>query len=99
MASPIENAEIHQQLSRRYEAGFVTDIESDSLPPGLDEDTSRAPAARKEEPAWMAQWRLQAYRHWLSMPMPKWAMLNIAPIDFQAIGYYSAPKGPKYESL
>src|SRR5690606_27576859 len=95
----IENAEIHQQLSRRYEAGFVTDIESDSLPPGLDEDTIRALSARKEEPEWMTQWRLKAYRHWLTMPIPRWAMLRIDPIAFQAISYYSAPEGPKYQAL
>src|SRR6476469_6284687 len=84
---------------RRSDFVFVTDIESDSLPPGLDEATARALSARKGEPEWMTEWRLAAYRHWLTMPMPHWAKLNIAPIDFQAISYYSAPKGPKYASL
>ena len=93
------NREIREQLGRKYEAGFVTAIESESLPPGLDEDVIRAISARKDEPEWMTQWRLAAYRHWLTMPMPHWAKLNIAPIDFQAISYYSAPKGPKYASL
>jgi Fe-S cluster assembly protein SufB len=97
--APVENAEILEQLGRRYEAGFVTDIESDSLPPGLGEDTVRALSARKGEPEWMTEWRLSAYRHWLTMPAPHWARLDIAPIDFQAISYYSAPKGPKYKSL
>ena len=90
---------MHGQLGRKYEAGFVTQIESDSLPPGLDEDVIRALSAKKEEPEWMTQWRLAAYRHWLTMPVPKWARLNIQPIDFQALSYYSAPKGPKYQSL
>src|SRR5690606_11748566 len=96
---PEANREIHEQLGRQYEAGFVTEIETDSLPPGLDEDTIRALSAKKEEPEWMTEWRLAAYRHWLTMPMPDWAKLDIDPIDFQALSYYSAPKGPKYKSL
>jgi Fe-S cluster assembly protein SufB len=79
-------------INRRYSAGFVTDIESDSLPPGLNEDIVRAISARKNEPDWMTQWRLAAYRHWLTMSPPHWAKLDIAPIDFQAISYYSQPK-------
>ena len=93
-----ENSEILEQLGRRYDAGFVTDIESDSLPPGLDEATIRALSARKHEPEWMTEWRLAAYRHWLGMPVPHWAKLKIGAIDFQAISYYSAPKA-KYASL
>ena len=96
--NPVENAEIIEQLGRRYDAGFVTEIESDSLPPGLSEDIIRALSAKKDEPEWMVEWRLSAYRHWLTMPMPHWAKLNIAPIDFQALSYYSAPKA-KYASL
>src|SRR5690606_19513189 len=96
---PIANQAIHEQLGRRYDAGFITDIESDSLPPGLDEDTIRALSAIKEEPEWMTEWRLAAYRHWLTMPVPNWAKLSIAPIDLQSVSYYSAPKGPKYQSL
>ncbi len=87
---------VAEALSRRYQAGFVTDIETESLPPGLDEDVVRAISARKGEPAWMTDWRLAAFRHWQTMPMPHWARLSIAPIDFQAISYYAAPKqGPK----
>src|SRR5690606_14076157 len=96
---PEANREIHEQLGRKYEAGFVTDIETDRLPRGLDEDTIRALSAKKEEPEWMTEWRLAAYRHWLTMPMPDWARLDTAPIDFQALSYYSAPTGPKYKSL
>ncbi|MCK9538360.1 Fe-S cluster assembly protein SufB [Dokdonella sp.] len=93
------NAAVEAALNRRYDAGFVTDIESDSLPPGLDEGTVRAVSARKHEPEWMTEWRLKAYRHWLTMTAPEWAKLRLGPIDFQAISYYSAPKGPKYKSL
>ncbi|WP_297925973.1 Fe-S cluster assembly protein SufB [Metallibacterium sp.] len=83
-------------LNRRYEAGFVTDIETDSLQPGLDEGVVRAISALKREPGWMTEWRLAAFRHWQTMPMPHWAKLKIAPIDFQAISYYAAPRqGPK----
>ena len=89
------NPEIEQQLGRRYEAGFVTDIETDTLAPGLDEDVVRFISAKKGEPEWLTQWRLQAFRHWLTMTPPAWAKLAIAPIDFQAISYYAAPKGPK----
>ncbi|HEY2396059.1 MAG TPA: Fe-S cluster assembly protein SufB [Rudaea sp.] len=79
-------------MNRRYTAGFVTDIESESLPPGLNEGVVRAISARKNEPEWMTDWRLAAYRHWLTMTPPHWAKLDIAPIDFQAISYFSQPK-------
>jgi len=97
VAAPVrDNAEVVEALNRRYEAGFVTDIESDSLPPGLSEDTVRQLSAIKGEPEWMTEWRLAAYRHWLTMPEPDWAKLDIAPIDYQSVSYYSAPKaGPK----
>lgn len=94
-----QNAEILEQLGRRYAAGFVTDIETDTLPPGLNEDVIRFLSAKKEEPEWMTEWRLAAYRHWLTMTPPHWAKLEIDAIDFQAISYYAAPKGPKYKSL
>ena len=97
-ATPTKNAEIVEQLGRRYDAGFITDIESDSFDPGLSEDVVRALSAKKEEPQWMTDWRLAAYRHWLTMPVPHWAKLNIAPIDLQSVSYYSAPKA-KYASL
>jgi Fe-S cluster assembly protein SufB len=89
---------VEEQLNRRYEAGFVTDIATDVMPPGLDEDVVRAISAKKNEPAWMTEWRLAAYRHWLTMTPPDWAKLSIAPIDYQAISYFAAPK-KKYKSL
>jgi Fe-S cluster assembly protein SufB len=97
-AHAVENAQIHEQLGRRYEAGFVTEIESDTLPPGLNEDVDPLISAKKNEPEWMTEWRLAAYRHWLTMPVPHWAKLQIAPIDFQAISYYAAPKA-KYAQV
>ena len=91
-----DNAHVAEALGRRYEAGFVTDIETTSLPPGLNEDIIRQLSAIKQEPEWMTEWRLKAYRHWLTMPTPDWAKLNLTPIDYQAISYYAAPKaGPK----
>ncbi len=92
------NEHIVEAMNRRYDAGFVTEIETDSLPPGLNEGVVRWISERKEEPAWMTEWRLAAYRHWLTMIAPEWAKLRIAPIDFQAASYYSAPKA-KYKSL
>ena len=82
-----------------YEHGFVTSIESDTVPPGLDEDMIRFISAKKNEPQWMLERRLKAYRHWLTMEDPEWAQLKHPPIDYQAISYYSAPRkkgdGPK----
>ena len=78
-----------------YEAGFSTDIDSDTLPPGLNEDVIRLISARKNEPEFMLQWRLKAFRHWLTLQEPGWAHVKHPPIDFQAISYYSAPKNRK----
>ena len=77
---------------REYEAGFVTDLESDTVAPGLDEDVIRFISSKKEEPQWMLDWRLEAFRQWKQMKMPKWPHLHYPPIDFQKISYYSAPK-------
>ena len=82
-------------LDRDYEAGFVTTLETETLPKGLTEDTIRAISSRKQEPAFLLEWRLEAFRRWLAMDLPKWAQLNIAPIDFQDIVYYAAPKQKK----
>ncbi len=84
-----------------YRHGFVTDIESDTVPPGLDESTIRLISAKKQEPEWMLEWRLKAYRHWLTLTEPEWAHVHHAAIDYQAISYYSAPrkKGDGPQSL
>ncbi|MBN2885303.1 MAG: Fe-S cluster assembly protein SufB [Chromatiaceae bacterium] len=78
-----------------YEHGFVTEIESETFPPGLDEDVIRAISARKGEPEFMTEWRLKAFRHWQGMAKPTWAAVDYPPIDFQAISYFSAPKRPE----
>ncbi len=78
--------------SREYEYGFVTDIETHTLPKGLNEDIVRQISALKGEPEWMLEYRLEAYRKWLTMPLPEWAHLRIPPIDFQDIIYFAAPK-------
>jgi len=87
------NEEIKKDLEKReYDAGFITDIESDTLPPGLNEDTIRHISAKKDEPQWLLDWRLEAYRHWLTMEEPTWAAVDYTPTDYQSISYYSAPK-------
>ena len=82
-------------VNRRYEHGFVTDIETESLPPGLDEDVVRAISARKNEPEFMLEWRLKAYRLWREMREPTWAHVQYPPIDFEEISYFAAPKSDK----
>jgi Fe-S cluster assembly protein SufB len=90
--------ELDALVAQKYRHGFVTDIESDTVPPGLNEDVIRLISLKKGEPGFMLDWRLKSYRHWLTMREPDWAHLRIAPIDYQAISYYSAPRkkdGPK----
>jgi Fe-S cluster assembly protein SufB len=83
----------------QYKYGFVTDIESDKAPKGLTEDTVRFISAKKGEPEWMLEWRLQAFRHWPTMREPKWARVHYGPIDYQDLYYYSAPKKNPLRSL
>jgi Fe-S cluster assembly protein SufB len=91
---------LHEVTSKEYEFGFVSDFEMETLPKGLNEDIIRAISAKKEEPEFMLNFRLEAFRKWQKMPMPDWAYLKIPPIDFQDIIYYAAPKKkPQYESL
>ncbi|MEE8093653.1 MAG: Fe-S cluster assembly protein SufB [Gammaproteobacteria bacterium] len=79
-------------VEKKYQHGFVTDIEQDLIPPGLDEDVVRLISKKKREPEFLTEWRLKAYRHWLTMTEPKWAHVRYNPIDFQSISYYAAPK-------
>jgi Fe-S cluster assembly protein SufB len=79
-------------VEQQYRHGFVTDIEADTVPPGLDEDVIRLISRKKGEPAFMTEWRLQAFRHWQTMAEPTWAHVRYQPIDYQSISYYSAPK-------
>ncbi|MFL2553956.1 MAG: Fe-S cluster assembly protein SufB [Candidatus Rariloculaceae bacterium] len=81
-------------VEQKYQHGFVTDIQQDIVPPGLNEDVIRLISKKKKEPAFLTEWRLKAYRHWLTMNEPEWAHVNYEPIDYQSISYYAAPKNP-----
>ena len=91
--------QLESLLARRYKHGFVTDIDADTVPPGLDEDVVRLISRKKGEPSFLTEWRLKALRHWLTMSEPHWPHATYPPIDYQGISYYSAPKartdGPK----
>jgi Fe-S cluster assembly protein SufB len=83
---------IQELVDKAYAYGFVTEIEADTVPKGLSEEIVRAISEKKEEPSWLLEWRLKAYRHWLTMKEPTWQNVSYPPIDYQAIRYYSAPK-------
>ncbi len=99
MSASVDTLEtIRASTGDGYKYGFVTDIEADEAPPGLDEDTVRFISAKKREPEWLLEWRLRSFRRWQAMAEPNWAKLSIDPIDYQASTYYSAPKqasGPR----
>src|SRR4029077_15571326 len=93
MTGSIDTLQTVRSLSQEgYKYGFVTDIEADEAPPGLNEDTVRFISAKKEEPEWLLEWRLSASGAWQKMTQPNWAKLNLTPIDYQAATYYSAPR-------
>ncbi len=87
-----ETQQIEDLANQEYKYGFYTDVEADSLPPGLNEETIRFISAKKKEPEFMLQWRLKSYKHLLTMTEPKWPNVHYSPIDYQSIVYYSAPK-------
>src|SRR5688572_323422 len=87
-----ESETLSDLVQRTYRHGFVTDIEQDTVPPGLSEDVIRMISAKKGEPEFLTEWRLKAYRHWLTQTEPTWAHVRYTPIDYQAISYYAAPK-------
>src|SRR5437762_14251437 len=96
---PTAEQEIETLANREYKWGFVTDIEAESAPPGLNEEIVRFISKKKNEPQWMLDWRLKAFRHWQTMIEPhRWPMIKYPPIDYQAASYFSAPK-PKKKSL
>ena len=96
MAANIETVEQVQSVAEgKYKYGFVTDIEAETAPKGLSEDIVRFISLKKNEPAWLLEWRLKAYRHWLTMPEPEWAHVAFPAIDYQDAYYYSAPKSKK----
>ena len=86
------NENINKLIEDRYKYGFTTDVESESFPPGLNEDIIRALSAKKNEPEFMLNWRLKSYKHWLTLQEPEWAHIDYPKIDYQNISYYSAPK-------
>ncbi len=86
-------------IGKEYAAGFVTDIEQETIAPGLDEAVIRQISKRKNEPNWLLEWRLQAYQRWLDMPEPTWAKVDFKPIDYQSFSYFAAPSGDKPKSL
>ena len=86
-----ESEVIDQFVEQEYKWGFYTDVETDTLPPGLNEDVIRHISAKKEEPEWLLDWRLKAFRHWQTMEEPRWPHVKYDPIDYQGISYYSAP--------
>ena len=93
-----QNKEINEFLKKNYEYGFETDIESETLPPGINEDVIRIISEKKKEPEFLLNWRLKAFAHWKKLKAPEWSQLNIDPIDYQSISYFSKPKqddGPK----
>src|SRR5579875_1166953 len=89
------SAAIESLVNREYQYGFVTEVESDVVPPGLSEEVIRTISAKKDEPEWLLDWRLKAYRRWLTMKEPHWPNVHYEPIDYQATSYYSAPKSVK----
>ncbi|MBL8190250.1 MAG: Fe-S cluster assembly protein SufB, partial [Acidobacteria bacterium] len=96
----MSTAAVEALANREYKYGFVTDIEAETIPRGLNEDIVRTISAKKNEPEWLLEWRLKAFRHWLTMAEPEWANVNYPKIDYQDIIYYSAPKPKKkLESL
>lgn len=99
MSENKSNEFISQVAQKEYEYGFTTDVHTETIQKGLSEDVIRLISAKKEEPEWLLEFRLKAYRHWLTMPMPDWALLNIPEIDFQAISYYAAPRKNAPKSL
>ena len=86
---------IEQLANREYKYGFVTDVESESIPKGLSEEVVRLISAKKNEPEWLLEWRLKSYRAWLKMTEPTWQNVKYEPIDYQNISYYAAPKQKK----
>ena len=90
---------LYEVTQSEYKYGFTTDIETDIIPPGLNEDVVRLISAKKNEPDWLLEFRLKAYRHWTKMEMPDWAYLKIPPIDYQAISYFAAPRKNAPKSL
>ena len=95
MSQSQDNALVRDIANRDYEYGFTTDIETEVIPRGLNEDVVRLISQKKGEPQWLLDFRLQAFRHWLTMQQPTWGHVDLPPIDYQAISYYADPRGRK----
>src|SRR5450759_1591566 len=89
------SSSIESLVNKEYQYGFVTDVESDTIAPGLTEDTVRLISSKKDEPEWLLEWRLKAFRRWQAMTEPHWSNLKYPAIDYQAQRYYSAPRSVK----
>ena len=87
-----QNKEINEFLDKSYEFGFTTEIDSETLPPGINEDVIRIISSKKNEPEFLLNWRLKAFAYWKTLKSPDWSQLNIDPIDYQSISYFSQPK-------
>ena len=94
-----KNSVIDQRVKEEYKYGFITEIESDTIDPGISEETIHFISKKKKEPFWLLEWRLKAYRKWLKMKEPNWQNVNYDKIDYQDISYYSAPKKKELKSL
>ena len=99
MAEDKDKNLLDEVTSGDYKYGFTTDIETETIPEGLNEDVVRLISSKKEEPEWLLEYRLKAFRYWQTLEMPTWAHLNIPPIDYQAISYFAAPRKAAPESL
>ena len=88
----MSNKIIKKTIEKEYQYGFVTDIEQEKFPPGLNENIVRLISQKKNEPTWLCEWRLKAYKHWLTMDEPNWAKVDYPEIDFNKISYFAAPK-------
>ena len=94
-----KNSVIDQRVKEEYKYGFITEIESDTLAPGISEETIHFISKKKKEPSWLLEWRLKAYKKWLNMKEPNWQNVSYDKIDYQDISYYSAPKKKELKSL
>src|ERR1700739_1225736 len=100
MSAAVEtNATVRALAAEKYKYGFTTDIAMDAFPKGLNEDIVRLISAKKNEPEWMREWRLKAYRLWRKMEEPDWARVHYPKIDYEDLYYYAAPSGPAPKSL
>ena len=90
-----QNKIIDKTIKEKYKFGFVTNIDQDTIPPGLNEEVIRTISSKKDEPVWLLDWRLKAYKKWMKMKEPNWAKVDYPKIDYDSISYYSAPKKRK----